>query len=196
MTRLLALLRGINVSGHRKVPMAELREACTAAGLADVETYIQSGNVVFSTSAPAGAAALLERLITERFGFEVDVVTRTAAQWATHIAANPFPQATEQDPQHVMLLVSKAPPREDAIAALSARATRGEVIAACADGLVIHYREGVADSKLSPSLIDKLVGSPATGRNWRTVLTLQRMLEAEPAPAPVARKSAPRARKR
>ena len=172
--------------------MAELREACGQAGLAGVETYIQSGNVIFSTSAPTRAAATVEKVIAERFGLEVDVVTRTSAQWAAHISANPFPQATEQDPSHVMLLVSKQPPREDAVAALSARAAHGEVIAACADGLVIHYGQGVADSKLSPALIDRLVGSPTTGRNWRTVLTLQRMLDAEPsAPAP-AKKSAPK----
>ena len=196
MTRLLALLRGINVSGQRKVPMAELREACADAGLSNVETYIQSGNVIFSTSAPARAGATVEQLISERFGFEVDVVTRTSTQWAAHIAANPFPQATQQDPSHVMLLVSKQPPREEAIAALSARAAHGEAIAACADALVIHYPQGVAGSRLSPSLMDRRVGSPATGRNWRTVLTLQRMLDAEPAPLAPAARSAPRPRKR
>ncbi|MET0406585.1 MAG: DUF1697 domain-containing protein [Cystobacter sp.] len=188
MTRLLALLRGVNVSGQRKIPMAELREACTQAGLASVETYIQSGNVLFSTSKPAQAAATMEKLIRERFGFPVDVVTRTQAQWSAYVAANPFPQATEQAPSHVMLLVSQEPPREDALAALSARATQGEVLAACADGLVIHYTQGAGRSKLSPSLIDRLVGSPTTARNWRTVLTLQQRLEAGPsAPAPLVK---------
>src|SRR5688572_22236820 len=84
MGRKLALLRGVNVGG-RVLPMAALRELCTGLGWREVRTYIQSGNVVFeSDDKPAALEAALEAAITERFGFKVQVIVRTPAQWAVY----------------------------------------------------------------------------------------------------------------
>jgi uncharacterized protein (DUF1697 family) len=174
----LALLRAVNVGG-RKLPMAELRELCGRLGWTNVATYIQSGNIVFD--AKGGDAALeaaLEQVLAREFGLDVPVIVRTRAEWAKLAAANPFARAARDAPNRLQLLVSKRPPAADAAAKLAARAQAGEQVAAAGGGLWIHFPEGVARSKLTPSSIDKAIGSPATGRNYRTVVKLREMLEA------------------
>lgn len=86
--KMAALLRGINVGGNRKVPMAELCAIATKAGLSEVRHYINSGNLVFDagTRKSAQVEALLERAIEKRFGFHVDVIIRTATQWKKYAA--------------------------------------------------------------------------------------------------------------
>lgn len=177
MGRKLALIRGINVGG-RVLPMAELREICAGLGWHDVRTFIQSGNVVFESDESAAALeAVLEAAISERFGFKVPVIVRTPAQWADYPAGNPFAQAARDEPNRLMLLVSKRPPAAEAVETLQARATMGERVGRAGDGLWIWFPQGAGQSKLSPVLIDKLVDSPATSRNHRTVMKLKEMLE-------------------
>ncbi|MDC0670135.1 DUF1697 domain-containing protein [Nannocystis radixulma] len=176
MATFIALLRGINVGGHRKLPMAELRGLCGELGFAGVQTYIQSGNVVFAADGPtARHEAALEQGIVRVFGFQVDVVVRTAAQWAAVVAGNPLREVAEAEADHVLLGVSKRPPEADAIEKLRARATAGERVEAAGEVLWFHYPNSVARSKWTPAVIDRLVGSPLTGRNWRTVLKLAEM---------------------
>ena len=176
MGRKVALLRAVNVGG-RKLPMAALRALCEDLGWDEVATYIQSGNIVFEAAGkPETLAAALEKAIAERFGLDVPVIVRTADQWAKYPAANPFPEAARDGPNRLMLLLSKRPPASDAAAKLQQRAADGEKLERSGDALWIHYPAGAGRSKLSPSLIDRLVGSPATARNYRTVLKLQEML--------------------
>lgn len=177
MARLIALLRAVNVGG-RKLPMAELRALCGELGWEEVETYIQSGNLVFT--APGKAEELeteLEKAIAKRFGLDVPVIVRSASQWAGYIDGNPFPEAARDEPKRVQLLVSKRAPRPDAADRLMERAEAGEAVKAAGGALWFHFPEGVARSKLTPALIDKACGSPSTGRNWRTVLKLGEMAE-------------------
>ena len=175
---MVALLRAVNVGG-RKLPMAGLRAAAEALGWTAVSTYIQSGNLIFA--APGGTADLeskLERELAERFAMEVPAMVRTAGQWARLAAANPFPKAAEHEPNRLMMLVSKRPPAAGAAERLMERAKAGEQVRSAAGALWFHYPEGAGTSKLTPSLIDRTVGSPATARNWRTVTRLREMLEA------------------
>ena len=176
MTRKVALLRAVNVGG-RKLPMAALRDLCEELGWSDVATYIQSGNVLFSEAGKAEAnESALERAIDKKFGIEVPVIVRTAAQWTRLAAGNPFPDAARDEPNRIHLLLSKRPPRSDAAEGLSERARAGETVRAVRDALWIHYPAGAGTSKITPALIDRACGSPATGRNFRTVLKLQEML--------------------
>jgi len=178
MGRMVALLRAVNVGG-RKLPMAELRALCAELGWQDIATYIQSGNVVFTyTGKPAAIEDGLEDAIAKRFGLEVPVIVRTAAEWAKLAAGNPFARAAREEPNRLQLLVSKKPPSRDAAAKLRERAQGGERVDAAGDALWFHFPEGVGASKLTPALIDKACGSPSTGRNYRTVLKLKEMLEA------------------
>lgn len=169
MATFIALLRGINVSGHKKIPMADLRALGTGCGYKDVQSYIQSGNLIFTSSgAEAELEAELEKAIAARFGFAVDVLVRSAQKWPALLAGNPFPQAAVAEPNLLMLALAKRPPHKDAVAALRERAKHGERIEAAGEAIWFHYAQGVAGSKLSPALIDRLVGSPVTARNVRT----------------------------
>ena len=170
-----ALLRAVNVGG-RKLPMEELRALCGELGWKDVATYIQSGNVVFKAAGtPAALEARLEEAIVGEFGLEVPVIVRTAGQWAAYPPANPFP---EEPSNRVMLLLAKASPAEDAEERIQARAVAGERVRRVGDALWFHYPAGAGTSKLTPSLIERAVGSPGTARNYNTVIKLEKMVEA------------------
>ena len=176
MGRHVALLRAVNVGG-RKLPMAELRALVAEIGWTDAETYIQSGNLLFSADGDREALeSRLEQAIAERFGMDVPAIVRSAAEWARYPESNPFAEAAEAEPNRLMLLLSKRPPADGAEEAIQARATGGERVARAGDALWIHYPAGAGTSKLTPSLIDKAVGSPGTQRNYRAVLKLQEML--------------------
>lgn len=177
MPIIIALIRGINVGSTRKLPMAELRAACAEKGLGEVQTYIQSGNLVLDHASASGVETVLETLIHARFGHDVPVVARTAAQWRALIDACPFPDEADAAPKALHLLVCKKSPAKDAVDALRERAKHDEKIAAWGREIAIHFTNGAADTKLSPTLIDRLVGSPATARNWNTVRKLMEMAD-------------------
>jgi len=174
---MVALLRGINVGGNRRVPMAELRSVAEKCGLADVATYIQSGNLVFATAlVPIEVESTLERAIEKRFGFAVEVIVRTAAAWSRYAAARAFPDAEEARPNFLHLALPKCKPIAGAAAALTQRAAAGERIVITSDALFIDYAAGVGKSKLTPAVLDRAVGSTVTARNWKTVLEIYAML--------------------
>jgi uncharacterized protein (DUF1697 family) len=179
ITRYVALLRGINVSGRNMIPMAKLRSLCAEIGWSEVATYINSGNVIFSSTAKAPALEdAIERSIEERFGHTISVIVRSAAQWPAYLEGNPFPRETTAEPKAVMLALSKKPPRSDAATLLRERAVNGEKVEQAGDAIWIHYGGGMAKSKLAPALFDRAVGSPVTTRNWRSVVKIGEMLSA------------------
>lgn len=172
----IALLRGINVGGNNPVPMAGLRTACAELGLDDVQTYIQSGNVIFSSALSASRLESdLEAAIAKRFGLTIPVVIRPAKQWDSYAASNPFLEASQSQPNLVMLGLSKSKPKSDAEAELQKRAGEDETIVVHGDAIWIHFGGGAGRSKITPSVLDRAAGSPVTMRNWRTVLKLREM---------------------
>lgn len=176
MKTFIALLRGINVGGHNKIPMSELRTLCAELGWKNIQTYIQSGNLIFAAAGkPAALEATLQRTIEKHFGFAISIIIRSAADWPAYIKSNPFLEACEKEPHAVMLCLSQAPPKSDAAERLLERAAGGERIAQIGDALWIHFAGGVARSKISPALLDRMTGSPVTARNWLTVLKLEEM---------------------
>jgi uncharacterized protein (DUF1697 family) len=177
MARSIALLRAVNVGG-RKLPMAELRALCGDLGWKDVGTYVQSGNIVFAAPGRAGELeATLEKAVESRFGFHSDAMVRSAVQWRSLIGASPYREEAEREPGRVLVGVPKRSIAPGAADAIAARAGAGERVEAAGGALWFHYPDGVGRSKLTPSLIDRLAGSPVTARNWRTVLALSEMLE-------------------
>ena len=175
MEKTIVLLRGINVGGNRKVPMAELRAAANEAGIGDIETYIQSGNIVFAAKSNAAAEAAIEAIVERRFGFKVEAIARTATQWVAYAKGSPFPDADERG-NVVHLGLSKRAPQPGVADALMARAAHGEQAVVQGDAIWIDFRDGVRDTKLSPAFVDKAVGSTVTMRNWRTVRKLAEMV--------------------
>jgi uncharacterized protein (DUF1697 family) len=180
MRTFVALMRGINVGATRKLPMAELRTLCSGLGLERPETYIQSGNLVIDAAGDADdVRGLLERELTGRFGFTVDVIVRTAADWEQYVATNPFARDADALPKMVHLYLSRDPVKSGAAKVLEQRARTGERIGLAGGALWIDYgAEGVHSSKLNPLFIDKACGSPTTGRNWNSVLRIREMIVA------------------
>jgi uncharacterized protein (DUF1697 family) len=176
MTTFIALLRGINVGGNRKLAMADLRDLCVASGLAGVRTYVNSGNVVFTaTGAPAEQEARIEAAIEVHCGFKVDVMVRSATDWAGYVRGNPFPDLAEKQPNFVMLLVPKQPLSAGDVTRMRAKAVGGERVEAVGEVVWIYYANGSGRSKLAAA---NLVRTPITTRNWRTVLALDAMAKA------------------
>ena len=186
-----ALLRGINVGGRNKVPMAELREVVTSLGHTGVTTYIQSGNVLFSTASTSTAelATALESAITDRFGIRSPVVVVSRDELAQVLRDNPYPGEPNPKLVHVVFL-GGVPPQDllDRItAAESAAAAKGshDTFTAIGRALFLHTPDGFGDSELAQSLFriisapgkQKQGGLAATARNWATATKLLALCE-------------------
>lgn len=169
-----ALLRGINVGGHRRVPMAELRRIAESEGFTGVRTYVASGNLVLGGEGPARRIeAVLEAALERRFGFAVDVVVRSSGQWADYLASHPFGAAGERAPNLVMLCIGKQAANEDHVEKLRARASGNERVALRGDAIWLFFADGAGRSRLGP-------GPPAgvwTTRNLRTVQAISKLLD-------------------
>ena len=181
MTTWIALLRGINVGGNRRVPMADLRDALEAIGLADVRTWIVSGNVVFRTTRTDREAltAAIEAAIEVRFGFAVAVVIRTAKEMRAVLETDPLPEGSAADPAHRYAIFLSADPDPERLAAIDPAAVAPDVFVA--GDRVIHawYRNGLQESKLAGRLTDRGLGVTATARNWNTVRKLVELAGAD-----------------
>jgi uncharacterized protein (DUF1697 family) len=173
MNKHIALLRGINVGGHRRVPMQELRVLAEDAGCRDVRTYVASGNLVLaSEDHPNLIEATLERAIERRFGFAVDVVVRAKTEWTKYLSSNPFDVEGEREPNLVMLCIGKQPATAGAEAALRIRASREERVELRSDALWLYFGDGSGRSKMGVGLKTGVW----TTRNLSTVRTIARML--------------------
>ena len=172
----IGLLRGINVSGRNLIRMAELVRLATQLGCREIQSYIQSGNLLFYADArPADLESELQLAIERRLKLRIPVIVRPAADWAAYVVGNPFTKESELEPNRVMLALAKLPPKQDALVELRALITGGESIRQVGDALWIYFPGGVGSTKISPARLDRLAGSPVTMRNWRTVLKINEM---------------------
>ena len=180
MTTHIALLRGVNVGGHKKVAMSDLRDFITELGFDDVRSLIQSGNLVFQGGTRTGAdlERMLEVAAQERLDLRTMFFVRTAKEWATIIALNPFSDAAENDPSHLVFMCLKDAPSLDAVRALQDAIKGPEIVRADGRHLYIVYPAGIGRSKLTIKLIEAKLGTQGTGRNWNTVLKLAALMEA------------------
>lgn len=171
-----ALLRGINVGGNNKIPKERLEGLCAAISWTGARTHLQTGNIVFSASGDTDTLEMqLERAIHKEFGFPITVVVRDAAIFKSYLEQVPFGTQVVADPSHVLLYVSKLPPRADAAKVLTSLARAEEAVVVAGGVLWIYFPNGVGSSKLTPAVIDRAVGSTATGRNWNTVSKIQQL---------------------
>jgi uncharacterized protein (DUF1697 family) len=162
----IALLRAVNVGGTGKLPMAELRAMCEAAGFRRARTYIASGNVVFESAMTARQAkAALEAQLERYAGKPVGVLIRTAAEMEQVLAANPFPQAA---PNRAVAIFLDDPPPADALEAIRHR--KEEQVVLGVREIYVHYGDGMADSKLVIP-----AAKAGTARNLNTITKLIEM---------------------
>ena len=174
--RVVLLLRGINVGGRHRLPMADLRDVLTRQlGCTDVLTYIQSGNAVFTAPQETPAASDLSAVLQERFGFPVPVMQRTAAEWHALVAANPL-LSSGADAEFLHIVLLEEPLTEATAAMLQERQSGEEQWFAHGRELYLSLPHGVGRSKLALAMTSPRMPAGATMRNWRTVLQLQSML--------------------
>ena len=173
MTTHIALLRGINVGGHKMVAMADLRDLLTRLGFADARSLLQSGNLVFRSEKRTAAQLerLLEAEVEKRLGVQTELFVRTAAEWKALVARNPLREEAERDPGHLLVLFLKATPDAKNVKALQASITGPELVRAHGRQAYFVYPDGIGRSRLTNTLIEKHIGR-GTGRNWNTVLKL------------------------
>ena len=178
-----ALLRGINVGGHNKVSMTELRDLMTGLGHADVATYIQSGNAVFTSQRTdtAKLAGELEQAIEDRLGVTCGVVVVSRDELQQVIDGNPFPG--EDNPKAVHAVFRRAELTGEERAKVTQAAERAKS-KGCQDEAVIvgrtmflHTPDGLGRSELSAQLSRTAASKTGTARNWATVHKLRAMLD-------------------
>ena len=175
METVISLLRGINVGPHNRVKMEPLRAVYESLGLRDVQTYLQSGNVIFSTEKKdlTKLGLQIEAAIEKAFGFRPAVVHRTLAEMQDVIARNPFAARKDVAPKALFVFFLARDAGAEARASLGAIDCAPEELHISGDReLFLHYVNGFARPKLPPAKIERILKVPATARNWNTVRDL------------------------
>jgi uncharacterized protein (DUF1697 family) len=172
MARHIVLLRGINIGSRNRIAMPELREALESAGFDDVQTYVQSGNVVLSSGKSAAEVAqACEQQIEKSFGLDIDVVTRTRSQLAKVVERNPLAEAAA-DPKRYQVSFLSAKPAAAVVRKLEEAAAEQERVALAGREIYAWHPEGIGRSRLWTLLAGRGLGVTATARNWTTVTKL------------------------
>lgn len=175
MDTFIALLRGINVGGHNKLPMRDLAALLAEMGLANVQTYIQSGNVVFQ-SERIDRSELVQQLgaaIEESHGFRPQVMLLRLVDLETAVSRNPFPEATDDHKTLHFYFLESIPPNPNLSLLESLKAER-EQFQLIDTVFYLHAPDGIGRSKLAAK-VEKALGVATTARNWRTVSKLVEM---------------------
>jgi uncharacterized protein (DUF1697 family) len=168
------MLRGINVSGQKKIRMPELKRLYESLGLANVETYVQSGNVVFDSPEPDASklAELIEARIERVFGYQVSVFIRDAGDFRQIIDSNPFLNQRNEDPDKLHVTFLYRAPSTAAWDTLDAPDNEADEFVPGEKEIFLFCPNGYGRTKLSNNFFERKLGVPATTRNWRTVNAL------------------------
>jgi uncharacterized protein (DUF1697 family) len=172
MTSQIALLRGINVGSHNRIPMADLRELLAGLGYGDVRTLLQSGNVVLgSEDAPDHLARKLERAIARKFGVNTQIIVRTREELAAVVALDPLRDVADRDKLYqVSFLSAELDP--EVVQRIAAVDVAPERFVHVGREIYAWHPNGIQRSPLARLLSDKRLGVTATARNWNTVVKL------------------------
>jgi uncharacterized protein (DUF1697 family) len=174
----IALLRGINVGGHKLIKMDQLRKSFEALGWDDVRTYVQSGNVVFHApkQPPERLSKKAEEKILRDFGFSVPVVIRSSVEIGKTIQANPFLKEKGIEVSRLAVAFLAQTPEKAALNALEALAltTRPDQFRHSGKDVYLYLPNGFGNSKLANGL-ERVLSVATTARNWNTVNKLYAM---------------------
>jgi uncharacterized protein (DUF1697 family) len=172
-----SMLRGINVGGHKRIKMDQLRASFEALGFEQVKTYIQSGNVVFKTvkSSPAVLSRKMEERILKDFGFPASVITRTAGEIAATITNNPFLKERGIDPERLHVMFLSEAPAPAALKKLVDLIAPPDQARSSDRELYFYLPNGMSQSVLMKKPVDRILSVVTTTRNWNTVNSLHQM---------------------
>lgn len=172
-----ALLRGINLGGHKIVKMDQLRKAFEDLGLGEVKTYIQSGNVVFNAPArdPVTLAKKIEEKIVRQFGFPVPVLVKTAAGVGDVIKNNPLVKEKDIDVSRLHVTFLSSAPEKSALKILDGIEATGDRFCCSGEAVYLYCPNGYHATKLGNNVLEKMLKVGTTTRNWKTVNQLYQM---------------------
>ncbi|MFL1897278.1 DUF1697 domain-containing protein [Aquimarina sp. 2-A2] len=178
MTTYIALLRGINVGGKRKILMSDLKQLFAKLNFTNVQTYIQSGNVIFTSlkkQTSIELSLLIHDAILNQFGFEVPVVVKTIGELEQVALNNPFLEdpAIEIKDCHVTFLQHL--PSKEAVEAIQKMDQPTDSFTIYNSNIYLHCTDSYHKSKFTNTFFEKKLAVPATTRNWKTVLKLYEM---------------------
>ncbi|MDT0676644.1 DUF1697 domain-containing protein [Autumnicola musiva] len=175
-----AILRGINVGGKRKIPMADLREKLQNIGCQNIQTYIQSGNIIFNRKKENDLilADRLEKFILSTYGFEVPVIIRNAEEIKKSVSENPFFK-DEVTAERLHLSFLKKTPDPENIQKAKNASYEPDAFEVVDKNVFVYCTGKYSDSKLTNKFFENKLKVPATTRNWKTVLKLLEFAEEE-----------------
>ncbi len=178
MAAYIAMLRGVNVAGHNTIKMEVLRGLCQGLGFQNVETYVQSGNIVFqaATENPAGLSKRIGETILQSCGFDTPIIVRTSKEMRNVIANNSFlkEKGVDSSKLHVTFLSETA--QRGLVKKLETLATSPDRFHAASHEIYLYCPGGYGKTKLSNSAVEKALSVRATTRNWKTTNTLFEMV--------------------
>ena len=175
----ISMLRGVNVGGHNCIKMETLRTMYESLGLRDVQTYVQSGNVVFRTSARdvASLGKKIEAKIEQTFGFRPGVIVRTSGELREVVRRNPFAARRGLEPGKLLVTFLSAHPSPEARSQILSIQADPEELRVDGREVYAYYPNGFGRAKLSSALIERTLQTSGTGRNWNTVTKLLEIAE-------------------
>ena len=178
MPAYIAMLRGINVTGHNPIKMEQLRGLCDRLGFQKVETYVQSGNIVFQakTENPAFLSKRISESVLDSFGFETPVIVRTSNEMENVVADNPFLKEKDVDLSKLHVTFLRETAQKSSLKTLEKLATNQDRFHPASRVIYLYCPKGYGRTKLSNNAIEKALSVTATTRNWRTTNTLLDMV--------------------
>jgi uncharacterized protein (DUF1697 family) len=190
MAAIVSMLRAVNVGGHNKIKMEALRALYESLKLRQVQTYVQSGNVVFKTDERdlARLTRKIENGIEQTFGFRPDVVLRTSSDLRDVIAKNPFAKRRDIEPGKLQVHFLASDPGAEGRANVLQIKTDPEELCIYGREVYIYFLNGMGKSKLSWAAVNKALKTPGTCRNWNTVTKLLEIAESLEADTKIAGK--------
>lgn len=179
MTKYIGLLRGINVSGQKLIKMDQLRASLNKLGYENIQTYIQSGNLVFESD-ERDQQKLQQDIhdnILDTFGFDVPVLVRSKDQWVETFEKNPFVNDRNEDITRLYVTLLAEEPTDENFESLKHFHNGPEEFIRIGLNLYIFYPNGVGKSKLDHNTIERKLKVTATSRNWKTTSKLMEMVK-------------------
>jgi uncharacterized protein (DUF1697 family) len=175
----ISLLRGINVSGQKKIIMKDLKSLYVSLGFENVLTYIQSGNVIFESD--ADEQTLIENIeesIRKMYGFDVPVQVRSASEFQNIVKSCPFTELDlVEEGTRVMVTFLVSVPSREQVEKLMTYVNEPERLVLVGKEVYLHCPNGYGKTKLSNNLLEKKLGVAATTRNWKSVIKLHELLK-------------------
>lgn len=177
MATMMAFLRGINVGGNHIIKMADLKRTLEKVGFRNVQTYIQSGNVLFDAADEDALVleARIERTLAETYGFPVPTMIRSAAEMADIARRCPYAFEGLAEGQSIHLNLLKAEPTQDELSAIPPLDTGADTFKVDGREIYLYYGRSMLDSPL-PKKLQKI--GPVTSRNWKTILKMIELAKA------------------